>query len=292
MQKRVRIGGGLVSDPNSIEARDTYFISLEKSVAGNSGRDPDVPLSLAGALTLARDLDSGTKGLYGTKFYILPTTSLQDAGAGYTLNKDNLSLEGVSVSGNGMSNPSLYIDQAGAILTISANMVEITGISLNAKAASVSMVKAGETHYKSYISKCRFYNYYAGGANATQTIFGGVRGIDLLGPTVLLSEIRNNIFIGCSEAAVYAGSMVNCVVAGNTVLGSGISGQSIVYGIYIAGANVSIDDNVVCAGDIGGGKQGDVGITLVDASGIVSNNVVAGFTTPVTATNDRNNTIA
>jgi hypothetical protein len=281
--KRVRIGGGLVSDPNTIEARDCYFVSFEKGAAGNDGRTPETPMTLAGALSVAKSLNSGTKGLYGTKIYALPTTVSQDVATGVTITENNLSIEGVSLNGV-MSNPSLYTNDAnGDILIITGSMVEVKGLSLNAKANNVDMIHVdGGNVFKPSISGCRFYNY-----DSASVFYTGVNGINL-SRAIKFADVSENVFIGCTNSAVLADELANAVVSKNKVLGTGISGQSITYGFYITGTNVSVDANVLSAGYLGTANQGTTGVTLVGASCISSNNCVAGFTTAITATLSRN----
>ena len=132
-QKRPRVGGGLVSDPNTVEARDQYFVSFEKGLAGNSGKTPEAPISLAAALDKCVSLDASVTDIYGSKLYVLPTTTSQDVGASKSIDVNNLSIEGVSVANGVLSNPSLYQDTAGEsifnFVSYTGNQVEIKGIS-------------------------------------------------------------------------------------------------------------------------------------------------------------------
>lgn len=282
--KRIRIGGEYLNDPNTIEARDTYFVSLEKGVAGNDGRSPETPMTLDGALTVSKELDASTKGLYGTKLYILPTTTSQSSGE-ISLSKRNMSVEGISVTsrhGYGVnSNPSMFLSSAGTLITISADEVELVGLSLNAKAANVKLIGVGKKVFKPFIAECRFYNY--GATSGIDTPLTGVVGIDLSDYQVDLADIRNNTFYRC-PTSINADVLHNSLINGNTIMGPGFTGQTVTAGIVVAtGSNVEVSDNEVLAGSIGG-VQGTTGINVSDESCAVIRNAIGGWTTPTAGT--------
>jgi hypothetical protein len=291
--KRLRIGGEYLNDPNTIEARDTYFVSFEKGLAGNDGRTPETPISMAGALTVSKSLSSTVKGLYGTKVYALPTTESQSAGAGYDLNKEGMSIEGVTCD-SPLSNPSLTTStDGGYILNISQNNVSVKGLSMNNKEFHTSLIKFTGTLHKPTISKCKFFNYGTGDSSSAAP-YTDVRGINMTDEngSIHYAQILDNVFFRFSKFAIGdddgTNNVVNSVISGNKIFGAGYAGQSIYAGIYFEGdVNVEVSNNIVNAGYIGSSAQGTIGILLTSLSSISAKNCVAGFTTAITATLSR-----